>query len=148
MKKKSPKSVMHYFITPFQEEPFNKCLANDFSPKCFKIATAAILFNGEHNHDLNCYRPISLFRAESVEKIISIRVVTHFDMFNLLSQCQFGFRKSFTTEFAFIDTKNFLSNLDNDLTSCAIFFDLVKAFDSASYDVLPRKLQIDGITGI
>ena len=40
-----------------------------------------------------------------------------------------------------------LHNLDSGLSSCAIFLDLAKAFDSVSHEILLRKLEYYGIRG-
>ena len=40
-----------------------------------------------------------------------------------------------------------MNNLDNGLSTCAIFLDLAKAFDSVSHNILLRKLQHYGIRG-
>ena len=40
-----------------------------------------------------------------------------------------------------------LHNLDSGLTSCAIFLDLAKAFDSVSHEILLKKLNYYGIRG-
>ena len=59
---------------------------------------------------------------------------------DIISEHQFGFRPKFSTEYAIVDIYDKLTkNLDNSLTSCAIFLDLAKAFDTASHDILLRK---------
>ena len=40
-----------------------------------------------------------------------------------------------------------INNLDQGLSSCAIFLDLAKAFDSVSHNILLRKLKLYGIRG-
>ena len=100
--------------------------------------------------DLNCYRPISLLPAigKLLEKIISARVISFFDAYDLFSPHQFGFRAKFSTEYAVLDIyEKLLHNLDKGLSSCAIFLDLAKAFDTVSHDILLRKLQKYGIRG-
>ena len=137
-------------IAPFLAILFNKCILDGIFPKCFKVAKVIPLFKSGDRLDLNNYRPISLLPCISkvFEKILSIRVLTHFDMFQLFSPCQFGFRESFTTEYAIIDIyEKLLNNLDKGLTSCAIFLDLAKAFDSVSHDILLKKLYKYGIRG-
>ena len=66
----------------------------------------------------------------------------------VISEQQFGFRPKFTTEYAILDIyEKLLNNLDNKYTSCAIFLDLAKAFDTVSHDILLRKLEAYGIRG-
>ena len=78
--------------------------------------------------------------------MISVRVVKFFDAYNLFSPHQFGFRANFSTEYAVIDIyEKLLNNLDKRLSTCAIFLDLAKAFDSVSHDILLRKLKRYGI---
>ncbi len=71
-----------------------------------------------------------------------------FERYGLLSEHQFGFRKNYNTELAIIDIyEKLLHNLDNRLSTCAIFLDLAKAFDSVSHSILLRKLSKYGIRG-
>ena len=83
-----------------------------------------------------------------LEKLIADKMVKYFDAFNLFSPHQFGFRSKFSTEHAIIDIhEKILSNLDKGLSTCAVFLDLAKAFDSVSHDILLRKLEKYGIRG-
>ena len=130
-----------HIIAPFLSILFNKCITDGVFPKCFKVAKVIPLFKSGDKHDLSNYRPISLLPCISkvFEKILSVRVLTHFDLFDLFSPCQFGFRESFTTEYSIVDIyEKLLHNLDNGLTSCAIFLDLAKAFDSVDHNILLR----------
>ena len=66
----------------------------------------------------------------------------------VISEQQFGFRPKFSTEYAILDIyEKLINNLDKKLTSCAIFLDLAKAFDTVSHDILLRKLEAYGIRG-
>ena len=74
-----------------------------------------------------------------LEKCIAERIVKYFDAYNMFSPHQFGFRSKFSTEHAVIDIyEKLLSNLDKGLSTCAVFLDLAKAFDSVSHDILLR----------
>ena len=129
-------------ILPFVVNLFNICTRDGNFPDIFKTALVVPLFKGGDKQDLSCYRPISLLPAlgKLFEKIISVRVIKFFDKFNLFSKHQFGFRENFSAEQAILDIhEKLLSNLDKGLTSCAIFLDLAKAFDSVSHDILLKK---------
>ena len=67
---------------------------------------------------------------------------------DIISEHQFGFCPKFSTEYAIVDIYDKLTkNLDNSLTSCAIFLDLAKAFETVSHDILLRKLEKYGFRG-
>ena len=119
-------------------------------PDIYKVAQVIPLFKGGDKEDMNCYRPISLLPAlgKLFEKVISTRMVNFFDKNNLFSPQQFGFREKFSTEHAILDIhEKLLKNLNDGLTSCDVFLDLAKAFDSVSHDILLSKLEKYGIRG-
>ena len=131
-------------IAPFITCSFNSCIVNGVFPDCFKVAQVVPLFKGGDKESPTCYRPISLLPAlgKLLEKIVSVRALDHLNENNLLSENQFGFRKFFSTEYAILDLfEKLLHNLDNKLSSCAIFLDLAKAFDSVDHTILLRKLS-------
>ena len=77
-----------------------------------------------------------------------MRTIKFLDKCDLLSKHQFGFRSKFSTEHAITDIyEKLLHNLDSGLSSCAIFLDLAKAFDSVSHEILLKKLNYYGIRG-
>ena len=79
---------------------------------------------------------------------MSVRMTLFLNTNNLISNHQFGFRESFSTEYAILDIyEKLLSNLDKGLSSCAIFLDLAKAFDSVDHETLLQKLPKYGIRG-
>ena len=114
------------------------------------MAKVLPLFKGGDYLDRNCYRPISLLPSigKLLEKVIATRTLNYFNSLNLFSDCQFGFREKYTTEFAILDIyEKLLKNIDERKITCAIFLDLAKAFDSVSHDILLSKLEKYGIRG-
>ena len=98
----------------------------------------------------NFYRPISLLSAigKLLEKVVSKRTTEFLVKNNVFSNHQFGFREGYSTEYAILDIyEKLLSNLDKGLSSCAIFLDLAKAFDSVDHEILLSKLSKYGIRG-
>ena len=137
-------------IAPFLVKLFNSCMKLGTFPDAFKIAQVIPLFKGGDKENVNSYRPISLLPVlgKLFEKVISLRTVNFLDKFKLLSSHQFGFRSKYSTEYAVLDIyEKLLKNMDDKKTSCAIFLDLAKAFDSVSHDILLRKLYKYGIRG-
>ena len=119
-------------------------------PNAYKVAQVTPLFKGGDAENLNSYRPISLLPVlgKLLEKIISVRTIKFLEKFNLLSENQFGFRAKFSTEYAVLDIyEKLLKNLSDKKSTCAIFLDLAKAFDSVSHDILLKKLRKYGIRG-
>jgi len=96
------------------------------------------------------YRPISLLSQISkiLEKIVCIRLTNHLDLNNLLYKHQYGFQRFKSTEHNLIQAVNFIGNALNNNEFCVgVFFDLKKAFDVCSYDILIMKLEKMGIVG-
>ena len=125
-------------ISPYLEVLFQKCIKDGVFPDSFKIAEVIPLFKGGDREDRNCYRPISLLPTISkiFERILAKRMISFFTKFDILSKDQFGFRAKFSTEYAIADIYDkLINNLDKRLSSCAIFLDLAKAFDSVSHEI-------------
>ena len=67
----------------------------------------------------------------------------------MFSLDQYGFKKDSSTSDAVLDIYNcLLENLVNKLTTCSIFLDLAKAFDTINHYILLRKLEKYGIRGL
>ena len=125
--------VTNDVISPYLEILFHKCIKEGVFPDSYKIAEVIPLFKGGDKEDRSCYRPISLLPTISkiLERVLAKRVIKFLTKFDILSDDQFGFRAKFSTEYAIMDIYDkLIHNLDKGLSSCAIFLDLAKAFDS------------------
>ena len=103
----------------------NECVFSD----SYKVAHVIPLFKGGDKEDSNCYRPISLLPTISkiLEKLLATRLIKFLTKYKVLSKDQFGFRAKFSTEYAIVDIYDkLIRNLDEGLSSCAIFFHLAK----------------------
>ena len=78
---------------------------------------------------------------EGLEKFI--------DKFQLLNNCQYGFRFQMSTSHALMDlVEEITSSIDANKISIGVFIDLKKAFDTVNHTLLIDKLEYYGIRGI
>ena len=137
-------------IAPLLANLFNACMYHSVFPDAFKIAEVIPLFKGGNMFILGNYRPISLLPlfGKLFEKVIATRLADFLDINNILTARQFGFRKSHSTELAAVKLyDHFLNKLDKKETTCSIFLDLAKAFDSVNHQILLAKLYKYNIRG-
>ena len=100
--------------------------------------------------DVANYRPISLLTSFSkvFEKIIYNRLLKHIETNNILVNEQFGFRISSTDKASYKLIHEILNALNDKMMVGGIFCDLQKAFDCVNHNILLKKLEFCGITGI
>ena len=90
------------------------------------------------------YRPISLLPlpGKVLEKLVHSQLSEHLETDSLLSDNQFGFRKSRSTVHAIAQVTDFINKkMDAHLATIALFIDFKKAFDCVQHPVLIRKLK-------
>ncbi len=96
------------------------------------------------------YRPISLLSTLSkiLEKMVCVQLVNHLDRNKILYKHQYGFQRNRYTEHSIVHAINFISNAMNENKfAIGVFFDLKKASDVCSHDILLMKLSKMGING-
>ena len=96
------------------------------------------------------YRPISLLSIFSkiFESIIAARLTNYLNKYNLLYEFQFGFRSSYSTKLAIINSvDDILLNLDKKNYVAGIFIDFAKACDTLDHTILLKKLNNNSIRG-
>ena len=129
----------------------NLCLTSGIYPDQLKIAKVCPIFKEGSKNELANYRPISIIPSFSklFEKIISNRLLSYINKFEIFNPAQYGFRKKHSTYMAMLNLYDKVSEaVDKNEFSIGVFIDLSKAFDTINHDILIRKLEMYGIRGI
>jgi hypothetical protein len=143
------------FIAPEIAQPlshiFNLSLEQGTFPEAFKCARVVPIYKTGDQLLCNNYRPIALVKTFSkiLEKIVQISLVNHIEINNLLYKHQYGFRHGKSTEHNLIHIFNHIAeSLNNGEITVGVFLDLKKAFDVCDHQILLRKLNKYGISGV
>ena len=132
-------------LSPSLTEMFNRSLSMGIYPNDWKMAKVLPTFKNGEKCDLSNYRPISIISA--VAKVFGRTVYDQFYSYltsnNLLSNYQSGFRASYSTVTASLESTN--NWCVKGLLNGVIFIDLKKAFDTIDHEILMRKLKCYGV---
>ena len=128
----------------------NLSLESSIVPTDWKIAVIRPIFKSGSPSSPDNYRPISILPVLSkiLERAVHTQLINYLEENELLSACQFGYRKGRSTELAaslFLD--NARKDIDNGYLVGAVFLDISKAFDTIGHGVLLSKLPLYGIEG-
>ena len=130
---------------------FNVSFLSGLFPDDMKISKIIPLFKNGKKTEFNNYRPISILPQFSkiLEKLFSLRLDSFLAKSNILSDCQYGFRKDISTTHAALELiETITSAIDNKKHCAGVFIDLKKAFDTVDHDLLLQKLIVYGVRGI
>jgi hypothetical protein len=131
-------------MAPIYTKLFNYCLATNSIPEDWKAAIVTPLYkNKRASTDLNNYRGISVLSpiAKVSEKILAFQIANYFEVHNLFSPNQHGFRKIHSCESALHELLSDLNKArNNKLTTLLLFIDFKKAFDTVDSNLLLSKL--------
>ena len=127
---------------------FKNSLSTGTFPRKWAIGYINILPKGGDKTDPSNWRPITqtCIPAKLLEKIVQNRLLTHLDANNILSDCQYGFRKGKSTQQAIFElNKDINLSLNKGDIIGMLFLDISKAFDSLDHGLLLGKLKNIGL---
>ena len=129
---------------------FNTTILKGKIPKAWKNAEVKPIFKKGDKTDPGNYRPVSLTSivCKMFESFLRDVLYDHLVKHSLLSNHQFGFCKgrSCISQLLVVIHK-WMSCIDNDVPTDAIYLDLSKAFDTVPHKKLIHKLKGYGISG-
>lgn len=144
------KHICNYIVDPLTHI-LNLSFSEGVFPDELKIAKVIPIYKSGSVDDLSNYRPVSILPAISkiFERLAYNRLSAFVNKSSLLYSGQYGFRKDHSTYMAALKVvDDIVCNLDNRISTVALFVDLSKAFDTINHNILERKLYIYGIRGV
>ena len=128
----------------------NLSISQGIFPEQLKMANVIPLYKSDDSMSFNNYRPVSVLCVLSkiFEKIMYNRVAAFLEIFKILHDNQYGFRKKSSTHVAlltFID--KVIEAIENGEYAIGVFLDFSKAFDTVDHQILLNKLDHYGIRG-
>ena len=124
----------------------NRCMESGVIPESLKVAKVIPIYKSGDQKNFSNYRPISLLPVlgKVFGQVLYTRFLAYIDKFDLLDENQFGFRRKHKT----VDViQQIRLAMDRRETSCCVFLDLKKAFDTLDHKIMLAKLESFGCRG-
>ena len=128
----------------------NRCMGSGLFPESLKVAKVIPIYKSGNQEDFSNYRPISLLPVlgKVFEQVLYTRFLAFIEKFDLLDENQFGFRRKHKTVDALACViQQIRVAMDRKETSCCVFLDLKKAFDTLDHKIMLAKLETFGFRG-
>uniref|UniRef100_A0A8C6KGR8 Reverse transcriptase domain-containing protein n=1 Tax=Nothobranchius furzeri TaxID=105023 RepID=A0A8C6KGR8_NOTFU len=128
---------------------FNLSINSKEIPSQWKSAYVLPLLKGGDPAVLTNYRPISNLSVLSkiMESLVSVQLKEFLSINDILSKCQSGFRKGYSTTTAVMKVVNdIIVVLDRKQFCASLFIDLSKAFDTVDHAILINRLISLGLS--
>lgn len=135
--------ISNVYIVEVLTYLFNRCISEGLFPKCLKISKIVPVFKKGLKTEYKNYRPIAIIDTVSkvFESLLHDQMIMFFERNCLFSSSQFGFRKGHSTIEAVMKfVNNCLFNLEKSEHVDCRLYDLTKAFDTVSHDIIIDKL--------
>lgn len=139
------------YIAEHLADLINLSVSSGIFPSVLKTSIVIPVLKKNDPSDIANYRPISILSVMSkvIERIVFTRIINFTDKFNIIPDCQHGFRSGRSTETAALSFVEFVYEcLDKGLMVAGIFFDLSNAFDVLSFKFMIFKYYNLGFRGV